>query len=384
MKKFIITFLLVLTLPIIAKTDSEVFPISTEVQIGKIRNILDKAPKGIYLTVGGERAFRGSSMHEGIEHLIVIDISPAIIRYNKINIELLKSSNKEDYKDLRWNSDFLMWKKISATLTEEDFKWWNENIRNIKGYILPESLNKYGSSNKYLNIRTKLLSIYPLISKKFNNREKIFLNNVTWSDIQAIHPSTTLTKEEFEWFDVERKNPESCVQKFIEEPSTAIEWGQVVDYRSGNYLFDDKLYNRLHNLALANKITVLESDMTKQEGITLVTKTIQKIGVNLAVTDLDNLYLYDYMGEEKFRTALSQLAGLTTKDSILILMNNYKSYPCAQFSIYIGFTFEHIKSWPQEPFFDALINSIPEEVQALMNGRLYEGKDELPFNLMKK
>jgi len=91
-------------------SDSEVFPISTEMQIGKIKNLLDRAPKGLFLTVGGERAFRGASMFDGLEYLIIFDISPIIIRFNQINIELLRAPNKET-KTLRWDANFAEWKK---------------------------------------------------------------------------------------------------------------------------------------------------------------------------------------------------------------------------------------------------------------------------------
>ena len=387
---FITTFILLITMmQSFAEKNFKVFPLSTEMQIGKMRNLINKAPGGIYLTVGGERAFRGASMFEGIEHLIILDISPIIIKFNKINIELLKAKNKEDYKKLRWSSNFFEWKKTSSILTEQDFVWWVKNIRNIKGYDLPENLNKNNKNsiaNNYIKIRKKLLSVYPRISQKFNNREQDFLRFVTWNDVEKnqYDLQDPLTKKEFTWFDSERKHPESCVKEFIHDPETVIDWRQVIDYKSGNYLFDDQLYYRLHNLILGNKITVIKADLTKQEGVDLVKRTIQEKQSKLAVLDLNNLYLYSYMGEEKFRIALSQLLHFGDKSSILVLMNNYKDYPCAQFSIYLGFTFEHIiGTWPKAPFFDAFINSIPSDIQPLLDGRLYEITDELPFYLMK-
>ncbi len=322
-------------------------------------------------------------MFDGIEHLIIFDVSPVIIRYNKINIELLKSTNKESYKNLRWDSNFSEWENISKNLTEEDFKWWNENIRNIKGYDLPESLNRYGVANRYIKVRQKLMAIFPKVSRKFNNYDKEFLTNVSWSDIEKFQQDSKdpLTKEEFEWFDQEKKYPESCVQKFINNPSQAVDWGQVIDYRAGNYLFDDKLYKRLHDLVLKNGILVVQADLTKGTGINLIVNEIKKLRSKIAILDMDNLYRYEYMGEEKFRIALLKLLDLGTKDSILILMSNYKDYPCAQFSIYVGFTFDNVRRWPTDPFFDVFINSLPSDILPLLDGRLYEGKDELPLYL---
>jgi hypothetical protein len=162
-----------------------------------------------------------------------------------------------------------------------------------------------------------------------------------------------------------------------------MDWGQIIDYKSGNYLFDDKLYQRLHMLASDQKITVIQTDLAKAADIDLLAATIKKLQSNLAIVDLDNLYRYGYMGEEKFRTALSRFLDLGTKDSIIILMSNYKDYPCGvQFQIYVGFTFENVRHWPDGPFFESFINSLPSDVLPLLDGRLYEGNDELPFYLM--
>jgi hypothetical protein len=162
-----------------------------------------------------------------------------------------------------------------------------------------------------------------------------------------------------------------------------MDWGQVIDYKSGNYLFDDKLYQRLHKLVLDQKITVIQIDLTKAADVDSLASTIKKLQANLAIVDLDNLYRYGYIGEEKFRMALTRFLDLGTKDSILILMSNYKDYPYGvQFQIYVGFTFENIRRWPDGPFFEAFINSLPSDVLPLIDGRLYEGNDELPFYLM--
>lgn len=361
-----------------------VFPVSTEMQIGKIRNLVDRAPKGIFLTVGAERAFRGASLFEKIEHLIIIDISPEITRYNKINIELLRASTKEEYKTLRWTSSFLKWQEISQFLTKDDFDWWNNTVRNQKGYSIPEELNKFGfvlDHRKYLNIHKKLMSLYPKVSKFYNEREKIFLKHVSWSEIEKHQKRNKelLTKDEFDWWDKERGIKDSCVSVFIEDPSQSVDLGQIIDYKSGNYLFDDKLYERLHSLVLTNKIMIVQLDLTKESDLNEVIKKIQALNTNLALLDLDNLYFYDYMGEIKFRWALDKLIKLGTKDSILILMHNYKQAACAQFSIYIGFTFENIKNWPNGVFVDTLFERLSTDLVPLLDGRLYEKGDTLPL-----
>jgi len=87
------------------------------------------------------------------------------------------------------------------------------------------------------------------------------------------------------------------------------------------------------------------------------------------------------MGEEKFRRALTRLLGLGTPESILILMYNYKQYADAQFSVYLGFTFENVQAWPQDVFLQAFLDNLPPALYPLMDGRLYEGQERLPLHV---
>jgi hypothetical protein len=119
MKKIILLLCSILLTSLSYADENQVFPISTEMQIGKIRNLIEKAPEnGTYLSVGGERAFRGASMYKTVEHLVIVDISPVIIKFNTINSKLFKAKDKELYKHLRWNSKFSEWQKIDSRLTE--------------------------------------------------------------------------------------------------------------------------------------------------------------------------------------------------------------------------------------------------------------------------
>ena len=136
MRKVILLIQLIFWPQFLYAEEPEVFPVSTEIQIGKIRNLIERAPaKGVYVSVGGERAFRSASMYKGVESLVIFDISPTIIRFNKINVELLKAENKEQYKKLRWESDFAKWQETSKDLTEADFKWWNDNNISLNSLV---------------------------------------------------------------------------------------------------------------------------------------------------------------------------------------------------------------------------------------------------------
>ena len=56
--------------------DFRTFGISTEIEIWKLLPILDVAPAGAYVSVGGERSFRAASLFEGVSSLVILDVSP--------------------------------------------------------------------------------------------------------------------------------------------------------------------------------------------------------------------------------------------------------------------------------------------------------------------
>ena len=316
---------------------NHVFPLSTESEIGKIRNLIERAPEnGVYVAVGGERAFRGASMYSTIDHLIIFDISPTIKRFNLINSSLLKAKDKELYKFLRWYSDFLEWKKVDVNLTEQDFNWWVENIRDPDKYTTgDEWFNRIGDfrDNGY-NTKKSLVSLMSI---------------------------------------VETANVETAAEKIIN-------MSNKIDYKAGNYLFDDKLYTRLHELAINNKITVIQMDLSDTKGQQLLINTIQKTNNKIGIIDLDNLYFYDYMGETNFRKALDLLINYGMSDSsVLILMKNYAVDEIVLLSFYVGFTFANIKSWPRETFLIKFFNQISNNNAFFIDSRLYEKNDLLPL-----
>src|SRR5690348_5494993 len=84
--------------------DFMVYPLSTELQIGKLQKFLIDAPKGIYLTVGAERGFKAASMMPNITQLWLLDVADDILKFNQINTQLLKAPNRTTYLNLRWEA----------------------------------------------------------------------------------------------------------------------------------------------------------------------------------------------------------------------------------------------------------------------------------------
>ncbi len=329
MFKCIVSIFLLLNLPSsYAETPAEpeftIFPVSSEMQIGKLQKFLIDAPNGAYLTVGAERGFKAASMMPNASALWLIDISDDIITFNQINTKLLKAPNRTDYLKLRWGADFHAWDKQQVGLTQTDFDWWKKHIRDIDNmdYALPEYLNKFGKS--------------PTCTQKNNQNIKL----------------TKLDK---------------------------IDLGKIIDYRHGSYLFNDNLYQKIHSLAIHNKIFTGKFDLGEPTQIAKLVHLLKQQQLSISVLDLNNLYFSEYLGEDKYLKLVHALQPLGQPSSILIAMSNYKRLACAQFQLYLGFSFGQIKKWPADFKMQYFIDSIPSQVDDLIDGRLYTEEDTLPL-----
>ncbi|MBL8676975.1 MAG: hypothetical protein JNJ47_06110 [Alphaproteobacteria bacterium] len=83
------------------------------------------------------------------------------------------------------------------------------------------------------------------------------------------------------------------------------------------------------------------------------------------------------MGQEVYNEVLKKFLPYGQDTSVLISMSNYKDYACAQFQLYIGFTFENIRQWPPFFYMQSFIDTLPKGLLDLIDGRVYE-KDEHP------
>lgn len=101
--------------------------------------LLRRAPEGIYLSVGTERAFMGFAMADRASHLMIVDADPKVIRFANINIALLAMSESlDEYRALRFAESHKIWsKKIKdlnlpkeafSNMDAEGFEFWSENI----------------------------------------------------------------------------------------------------------------------------------------------------------------------------------------------------------------------------------------------------------------
>ena len=350
--------------------DFNVFVISTEMIIGRARPIIEKAPQGLYVTVGSERGFRGASMAPNTTHLLLLDISPAIIRFNRINTELLKAPNLSEYKRLRWTSSAEEWtqfknklKKHSfkVGLNEDDFTWWEQNVRDLKNftYPIPELLNHFG--------RDTFVDQFHAINKRMKEKED-------------------LTPEESAWWKKHLGTSEKpgYIAPWVKDGTTAIDMGSVIDFKSGNYLYDEKLYNNLHSLAIKDRIASIRMNLSDQDHVSQLVKSITRSKLKLSVLDLDNSFYEAYLGQKVYRTLVESFLAVGQPQSILMMMQNYKNFGSSQFQTYIGFRFSNVKKWPEKFLIQDFFSTLPEDLLDLISGRLYEEWEMPPLNYLEK
>lgn len=190
---FLMCFVLMLIPSISHAEDNKIFPISTEFQIGKIKHMIEQVPPGVLISVGSEHSFRSASMMPHVTHVYLLDISPEIIRFNQINIALLKASTRQVYCHLRWNASYEEWKNLDASLISEDFKWWQAYVRNLEkmSYPLPEALNKFKGlpyAQKFIKMREKLLAFYQAWKSKGipTYPEKQFIETINYNQLKDL------------------------------------------------------------------------------------------------------------------------------------------------------------------------------------------------------
>ncbi|MGN6669936.1 MAG: hypothetical protein ACTHJ4_00135 [Candidatus Nucleicultricaceae bacterium] len=142
--------------------------------------------------------------------------------------------------------------KLSSALTEDDFKWWTKNVRNITNYPLPEALNRYESypdAQKFLKIRRLLMSLYQRWQEKETPTlpKNLFIESITLKQRKALetklHMSLPITDAEWDWWVKFGKNKDYvCAKTWLEKPEEAVDFGQMVDFKTSNYIFDYMLY----------------------------------------------------------------------------------------------------------------------------------------------
>jgi hypothetical protein len=310
----------------VLKPKYDLFPVSDEFEMGKAWPILKQAPRGVYVSVGSERSFRGASMADATA-LVVVDVGVSVLRFSRINRELLKADTLRRYLDLRFGASFEEWvafqdnQKIQMRLTKEDHVWWKENV----------ALN-----------RRSVMAGWP--------RE--IVTNV----LETI---------------------DSCYKDWQASAGSTRSLIDYVDYETGNYTYDEVLYQRLHVLALSDKIFVVGINLVQPEAVTQLVGVLRNEGEPVAVLDIDNAFLRGYIGDKTTFLLESFLPIAQNKGIVLGMLTNYNR--CFPHHQYFGLSFSFLKKWQGKFDLSHYMDSNSVNWYNRLAGRLFGANDKLPM-----
>lgn len=308
-----------------------IFALTTEIEIGKMRDLLSNAPRGLYATLGGDRAFRAAALLEHIRALLIFDVDARTVRFNQINARLLKAKDLKQYRHLRWDAPYSEWLLVDKSLTKDDYNFWQRHVvalddTNPNVLALSERLNRYQSD---------------LVSQRFNKLHA------------EIAKGVNLSEQDMDWYTkISAQNP--CAKLYLADVNKPfIDASSYMRYKEGNYLFDEKLFERLRNLAVNNLIFSVPAQLADYRTQDAIIAAFKEYNVNVSVLDLDNGFLASYLGSEAYDRLVKGLLPFGTDESLLVAMANmhtaksrYKvNQACSHtyFNVYVGFTFKYIQ-----------------------------------------
>lgn len=172
--------------------------------------------KGIFVSVGSERAFMAAALaRDKVETLVIVDIDPRILFFNRINKALLAvSRNREDYLRLRLEASFesilARVRETDLTLSPENraaledsanWSWWSAQVQKANGWsefhnkdsdvykganylfddVLFNAISKLAKENRIVVLEADLGSNY--FRDRLNNASQILGQKIAFFDI---------------------------------------------------------------------------------------------------------------------------------------------------------------------------------------------------------
>jgi hypothetical protein len=324
------------------------FAVSTEMEMGKAWPILAEAAKGLYVSVGSERSFRGAAMANATG-IVVVDISPKVLRFAKINRELLKAATLQTYRHLRFHASLSEWTAFG--LSEGDYWWWHDKVR----FDAYEAVNQDGTDvNRaiFLRIASKFETLCQQAARlglPEPSMRQLF-ETYSWKKIEELAQAADVDLS-FSERELERWRRAALLNRHYQDwqnyPSESFDFGRFVDSRRGSYLHDCELYHRLHLLAISGRIAVVFADLGDEARMGQLVQAIGDDQQSIGVLDLDNAYVPVYLWPKSYLTAVNQLMQAGKNDSLLLAMVGWKwiGFPRIETHDYLGFSFEKLKEW---------------------------------------
>lgn len=263
-----------------------------------MRPILEKSPRGAYVTVGTERGFIAAALAPEISHLVLADIDPAVYAYNRTNVALLRlARTREEYAYLRERAPHRRWVELARARNSPDVS------------VLGEA----GAFREWRKHQRRNLS-----ASRFSRAR------------DAWH---RFVRDRLPWLAPDAPGDESRMPEFEEV----------------NYLRDDALFSKVKALADRGRIRPLVADLGDEKTVGVLTRALARSGVPLGALDLSNVWDSVYLKARAVITLVERFGAVAARDSVLIITEGGSGtlgYTGPSPWRYFGFRFADIASRP--------------------------------------
>lgn len=231
--------------------------------------ILQKAPEGVYISVGTERGLMSVIQAPKVTHLLLVDRDEHVCRYNNINFALLKMSqgNRETYLHLRQKATFEEWK--AAALLTPDLTENERTLVSFEGFY-----NFWLKSRQTLHTQSLLGLTDALFLKK------------------AIS---------------------------FEDPPTPYHFVKGV-----HYLYDEAAFQKVYKMVFEGRVQSILMNLKTVEDVKVVAEALKSKSLSLSAVDISNAWWPIYLGGEGVNRLVDQLVSRFpySKDAYILGVGN--------------------------------------------------------------
>jgi hypothetical protein len=233
----------------------------------EVQPVLAKVPAGAYLSVGTDRGFMGAALSPEVTHLLLTDACADIVLFNQINTALIQiAKDREDYVQLRLSvgkQARSLWKTRARTFSQLDSESYS---------LLMDPEN------------------FHLWQKK--------VAGSTHANFLLFHARNPY----------EARDSEGALIANPDEP-----------YAFANYLYEDKLFYKLQEMARNGRIRSLQVDYNHVGQVDRLMQSLQRSGIPLSVLDLSNAWDPAYIKRENLKKVLLSASTISQSKSLFLI-----------------------------------------------------------------
>lgn len=314
--------------------------------------ILDAAPAGALISVGTERAFAAASAAAHFTHLLMVDMDPNVIFFNRFNLALLKlaAGDRATYLHLRFKAKpaELLERANQAGLDSSLMEALNFAVADyLHGSIVTNYVPTFGNEVKVVraievltgsNVEAKRaikkvheyggkrsLDAYVERSAELPSelRKELLLYHkwATWPTPQSSYSS--LLNEIRGDRVSNQKSPYSYPQgPNLKKLSRRFQLSLNPVFKGMNYLHDDKLFSRLSELAAQDKIHIIQGDLGSASDMNRLAQEMAQQNIKVGLLDISNAWEANFMPDKKVASLISIFKSVSYDNSVFMFTDS--------------------------------------------------------------